>query len=232
MCVCVPGFEFCLFKKKGNRANTTNSNQTLRVEIKSSFFSRISQLISNSTTEHTHRRHDTTFVLRKVVIVYNEWCLLYTYALTSVYMYTRNLITQTIAWRSFVDGGWMFELLLLKRKIQNPKSWCKMKTDSTSFFSGRLGRSHRLSGSSPSSPRRCLSLSQSRTVWPTPLCTNQDVSSLLDPSEGLLWLGHLTNQARCCFSASMHTNSRTIWDANCVSPTPFMKAILADSLSM
>ena len=59
VCVCVCWFCVVCFVKQKTKQNKTSletQNHELREEIKSSFFSRISQLISNSTT-YTHTTH-------------------------------------------------------------------------------------------------------------------------------------------------------------------------------
>ena len=67
-CVCVLGFVFCVdlfFQTKG-QTKTTKHKPKLREEIKSSFFARISQLISNSTTKHTHTPTPIAVVLGRI----------------------------------------------------------------------------------------------------------------------------------------------------------------------
>ena len=72
-CVCF-GFVFCVnlvFQTKVKKA--TKHKPKLREEIKSSFFARISQLISNSTTKHTHTPNRSPWFSDAYVCFRNVW---------------------------------------------------------------------------------------------------------------------------------------------------------------
>ena len=228
MCVLVLCCLFC-FKQKNKVQNTKprvawgNKIEFLFKNLSTYF------LLHNVYTHDTHRERVDTYMATCYIYIYTyhkmTTCV---FAQTSLHMlYAKINLENSQLSKQHVKTTLQYAANSFHKTWRFPEA-----VISILFQHRRWGQGHRLSGSTPPIFRWDRSRSQSKTVWLMFLSLNQAVSSLLALSEGLLWLGHLPNHVRCCISDSRQTKSYTRRQAKVVSPLPFTKAILADSLSI